>query len=300
MVLQFLQNDKIPSRKQIQSLLKKISEIINRGWTSKRELETNSGRWVHLGQIVPPVHHFFSRLRYLKQRAKNKLTIMVNEGCNKDQKFLLTVLQKCQHGINLNAIAYCHPTNVYRSGSCPAGLGGYGHKGFAWQYHLPKDLKFRASNNLLEQLAAIITPWVDILTGRHKEGNCALSMTNNTTLEGWLKKTNFIKDCEEPIQATIQLEVARHHATNYLLGGIQEYSQWFRGADNHDADALSQDDERSDNKLTNILRTHYYSQLPQHFKIVPLPVVGRLDMYRTKVLLYRTMVLSARPTKVRG
>ncbi len=29
------------------------------------------------------------------------------------------------------------------------------------------------------------------------------------------------------------------------------------------------------------------------------PVVGRLDMYRTKVLLYRTMVLMARLTKVR-
>jgi hypothetical protein len=28
-------------------------------------------------------------------------------------------------------------------------------------------------------------------------------------------------------------------------------------------------------------------------------VVGRLDMYRTKVLLYRTMVLMARLTKVR-
>jgi hypothetical protein len=28
-------------------------------------------------------------------------------------------------------------------------------------------------------------------------------------------------------------------------------------------------------------------------------VVGRLDMYRTKVLLYRTMVIMARPTKVR-
>jgi hypothetical protein len=28
-------------------------------------------------------------------------------------------------------------------------------------------------------------------------------------------------------------------------------------------------------------------------------VVGRLDMYRTKVHLYRTMVLLARPTKVR-
>ncbi len=28
-------------------------------------------------------------------------------------------------------------------------------------------------------------------------------------------------------------------------------------------------------------------------------VVGRLDMYRTKVLLYHMMVLMARPTKVR-
>ncbi len=28
-------------------------------------------------------------------------------------------------------------------------------------------------------------------------------------------------------------------------------------------------------------------------------VIGRLDMYRTKVLMYRTMVLIAHPTKVR-
>ncbi len=111
---------------------KAISEIINHGWTSKGELETNLGRWVHLGQIVPPVHHFLSRLRYLKQRAENKRTIMVNEECNKDLKFLLTVLQKCQHGIDLSTIVYCCPTHIYRSNSCPASLGGYSHKGFAW------------------------------------------------------------------------------------------------------------------------------------------------------------------------
>jgi hypothetical protein len=29
------------------------------------------------------------------------------------------------------------------------------------------------------------------------------------------------------------------------------------------------------------------------------PVVSRLDMYRTNVLMYRTMVLLVRPTKVR-
>jgi hypothetical protein len=84
---------------------KAISEIINCSWTSKGELETNIGRWVHLGQIVLPVHHFLSRLRYLKQRAKSMHKIMVNEECNKDLKFLLTVLQKCQHGIDISAIA---------------------------------------------------------------------------------------------------------------------------------------------------------------------------------------------------
>jgi hypothetical protein len=133
-------------------------------------------------------------------------------------------------------------------------------------------------------LAAIITPWVDILTGRLKEGNCALSMTNNTTLEGWLKKTNFIENGEEPIQATIRQEVARHHVTNYLLGGIREYCQWLRGADNNIADALSQDNNRSDNKLTNILRTHCYSQLPQHLKIVPLP--NEITSWLTSLLLW--------------
>jgi hypothetical protein len=133
-------------------------------------------------------------------------------------------------------------------------------------------------------LAAIITPWVDILTGRLKEGDCTLSMTNNTTSEGWLKKANFIEDGKEPIQATIQLEVTRHRATNYLLGGIQEYSQWFRGANNNVADTLSWDDDRSDDEHTNILCTHCYSQLPQYFKIVPLP--NKITSWLTLLLLW--------------
>ncbi len=66
---------------------------------------------------------------------------------------------------------------------------------------------------------AIITPWVDIIAGRLSNSNCALLMTNNTTSKGWLKKTNFIKDREDPIQATIRIEVARLHATyTYCVG----------------------------------------------------------------------------------
>jgi hypothetical protein len=49
---------------------KAILEMLQRGWTSKGELESNIGQWVHLGQIIPTVHHFLSRLRFLKQRSE--------------------------------------------------------------------------------------------------------------------------------------------------------------------------------------------------------------------------------------
>ena len=86
----------------------------------------------------------------------------------------------------MNQIAYRKPTHVYRSDLCPAGIGGYSHKGFAWRWAIPSDLQFCASNNLLEHLAAVITPWVDIIAGRLQKGDCALSMTDSTTSEGLL------------------------------------------------------------------------------------------------------------------
>ena len=108
-------------------------------------------------------------------------------------------------------------------------------------------------------------------------------MTDSTTSEGWLRKSNFIEDGEDPIQATIRLEVARHHATHYLSNEIREYSQWFCGADNNVADALSRDNDRTDEELTQILRLHCPSQLPQHFKIVPLP--NEIVSWLTSLLL---------------
>jgi hypothetical protein len=129
---------------------------------------------------------------------------------------------------------------------------------------------------------------VDIIAGRITKGDCALSMTDSTTSEGWLRKSNFIKDGEDPIQAIIRLEVARHHATHYLSNEIQEYSQWFRGADNNVANALSRDNDRTDEELTQILRLHCPSQLPQHFEIVPLP---------NEIVSWLTLLLLRLPVK---
>ena len=83
-----------------------ISEMLKQGYTSKGELETNIGRWVHLGQIIPTIHHCLSRLRFLKQRAENRRQITIKEQCKEDLHFLLFVLGKCNQGIDLNMIAF--------------------------------------------------------------------------------------------------------------------------------------------------------------------------------------------------
>jgi len=79
---------------------------------------------------------------------------------------MLRFLDVAKNGISMNLVAFRKPTHVYRSDSCPFGLGGYSDQGFAWRFEIHEELRFRASNNLLEYIASIITPWVDMLAGR--------------------------------------------------------------------------------------------------------------------------------------
>jgi hypothetical protein len=44
----------------------------------------------------------------------------------------------------------------------------------------------RASNNLLKHIAAMISPWIDILAGQLKDWDCSLSIGDSTMPEGWL------------------------------------------------------------------------------------------------------------------
>ena len=96
-------------------------------------------------------------------------------------------------------------------------------------------------------------------------------MTDSTTLEGLLRKTNFSELKEDKEQATVRLEVARLHATHYITLSIREYSQWFKGEENVVANSLSCDDNQTDKELTNLFCTHCPSQIPDHFVIQPLP-----------------------------
>ena len=96
-------------------------------------------------------------------------------------------------------------------------------------------------------------------------------MTDSSTSEGWSRKTNFTEDIEDPREVQVRIEVARGHATRLMENNIRDYSQWFPGKENDVSDALSRDDDRSDEELINILKTFVPSQVPEHFTIVPLP-----------------------------
>ena len=54
------------------------------------------------------------------------------------------------------------------------------------------------------------------------------------------------------------------------------------------SDALSRDDDRSDQELTNIFKLFCPSQIPSHFKIVPLPA---------EIVSFLTSVLRKLPEK---
>ena len=126
--------------------------------TCASDLDTLIGRLGNMGTILCQIYHFLSRLRELHRKAMNRRTVKVNDKCIKDLELMLYFLEKANKGIDLNMLAYRKPTHIYRSDSCPAGLGGYSHEGFAWRFYIPKDLQGQASNNLLEHIGCIITP----------------------------------------------------------------------------------------------------------------------------------------------
>ena len=42
--------------------------------------------------------------------------------------------------------------------------------------------------------------------------DCALSITDSTTAEGWMRKLNFNEVGEDNVQSTVRADAASHHA----------------------------------------------------------------------------------------
>ena len=260
-----------------------IKNLFNKGHANADELETLIGRLNHIGIILAPILHFLSRLWALFQSAKNRRTVKLYEKHEQDLKLALEFIHYSHIGVSMNYVALRAPTHCLRADACPWGIGGYSATGRAWRYYLPPHLLFRATLNMLEFLASVVTVWVEISEGRVPPLSCILSMTDSTTTAGWLRKSNFQEDDENSEQLLCKQELAREHASRLLNSTIKEYPQWFQGEFNDVSDALSRDFILTNSQLTSLLCSTVPDQLPDNFVIAPLP--REIDSFISRWLL---------------
>jgi hypothetical protein len=152
------------------------------------------GRLEHVGHIIPTLRHFMSRIRHLKDKAKEKGLHYVSLGTVlvDDLGLHLKFLHYANSGISTNLLTYRLPDVHYRSDTCPFGMGGYSLiSGRAWRIETPDDLLFHMSLNTLEFLTCVIYIWLDIIEGCSKPEDCLLSQPDSTPAAGWLRKSNF-------------------------------------------------------------------------------------------------------------
>ena len=239
---------------------------------SKGTLETMIGRFNHVGVIIHVSRYFLSRLRYrLEQNREEKKhkRIHFTEWEFADLKlweFFLTHLR--DEGVSINNICTSKPTGTTYSDACEWGLGGFTLQGRAWRYYLPSALLLRGSINLLEFLAAILTIKISIEQDDHKSKfPHILAFTDNSSAVGWLYHSTF-----NPVANKQHDTIARYFAKLLFLSKSTLYPEHIPGKHNIVADSLSRDSHLSDEKLTQlILSSAPLTQIPQNFKIYPLP-----------------------------
>ena len=171
-----------------------ITNILNKGTTFFDELESLIGRLGHVTLILPYAKHFMSRIRTLLYQAKHKRRVKIPTEVREDLLFHLKILDLANKGMSMNLLTYRQVDTLYRSDACPAGLGGYSNKGRAWRFYIPLELQLRATLNMLEHLASIIGPWIDVIENNMPAFSCLLSMTDSTTTQGWLKKIKLQRE----------------------------------------------------------------------------------------------------------
>ena len=91
-----------------------IKQMIEKRWTTKKQLESTIRRMGHVGFVIPWVYHFLSCLRSLLAQAWNRRAISIDRKCIKDLKLMQTILNKAKEGIDMNLLAFRLPDRCPR------------------------------------------------------------------------------------------------------------------------------------------------------------------------------------------
>jgi len=171
-------------------------------------------------------------------------------------------------GIDLNLLTTREPNNILWTDACEHGLGGYSLKtGQAWRWEIPSHLRGRKSINFLDFLACVVGIMLSIEEDDPAAGYCYLSATDNTSAVGWLRKSNFVRNGDH----AVHLGLGEEFTSELLRRALINYSQWFARAKKYVTDLLSRNLVLSNHEITTIINSRFPSQVPQSFKVSPLP-----------------------------
>jgi hypothetical protein len=245
-----------------------IRAVMKAGHIGFHDLEELIGRLEHINQIQQPGRHFLGRLRALLYSfgLHPYGTRHLGREIFKDLELWLKLLKRATTGVSLNLLVHRNPTNVYRTDASLHGLGGYSDRGRAWRFEIPKDLRGRATINLLEYIGTFVSPWVDFLEGNLEPEASILAESDNATASAWCHKSNF-----ESEQRPTHLKVSRKFAVFLLESKTQLVNEWLAGRRNQVADSLSRDTHLPPDIHADLLRAHFPLQIPIGFLISPLP-----------------------------
>ena len=234
--------------------------------------------------MLTPLGHFLSNIRQLQMLAETKgHNVRMNQRAKDDLELAKKFITRAKQGVSMNLLTFRTPDIVYICDASEYGLGGFASHGRAWTYQIPIELRNRAHINILEYLAQIIIIWIDIIEGSVKSEDCILSIGDNTSSLGWMRRSNFRQKGESDTAWEVKQQLGRHLASLTLGANIVLYKQWLRGHDNLVADSLSSDNYYMNaNTHTKILQKSIPQQLPQNFHIRPIP--REISCYITSML----------------
>ena len=250
-----------------------IDELLNQRSSSEKTLASVLGRLENVATMIAMMGHFLSNIRHLQiQALKKNHNVLLSNQVKKDLQLSKEFIKKANNGISMNLLTFRAPTTVHIGDASEHGMGSFASHGRAWSYSIPPHLRGRAHINLLEFLTQVISVWTDVLEGITQPEDCILCMGDNTSAMAWLRRSNFREKEENDKEWIVKQAVARKLASIVLQANAMLYTQWFAGKQNDAADSLSRDCYfLSPNTHKKFLLATIPQQLPQHFRIKPVP-----------------------------
>ena len=89
-----------------------IENTLKANCTTFKELKNMIGRLIHLGTVLPQIHHFMSRMRELLRRAKRRRSVTLADAAVNDLKLIMYFLDKAAEGTDVNLLVYRKPTHI--------------------------------------------------------------------------------------------------------------------------------------------------------------------------------------------